>query len=388
MFKPKFTVTPAITKALMEIEACRQAIITLPLNVTMLSSLRRTAKLLSTHFSTQIEGNKLSSSQVKAVLEEGGCFPGRERDEAEVKHYHGALEFVMEQSKKQEPLREQIIRTIHGLVMRGRKTPTPYRDGQNVIRDGRTGGMVYLPPEAKDVSAFMKDLIVWINTEAERNEWPAPVIAGLAHYQLATIHPYYDGNGRTARLLTNLLLHQGGYGLHGIYSLEEYYAERLQGYYDALQAGPSHNYYEGRAHADVTPFLTYFTLGMAESFAKFRSRAEEAQARGAHDQTPFLRELTTQQRKALLLFARMKTVTSGDSAKFFKISARSASALCKKWVASGFLAIADPSKKARRYKLVETYEALITTPHAMDASGDFSSRDCHLHRIWDTLRAG
>lgn len=74
MFRPKFTLTPAITKALMEVEACRQAIIRLPLTVPMLDSLRKSARLLSTHYSTQIEGNKLSRSQVEDVLSGGGRF--------------------------------------------------------------------------------------------------------------------------------------------------------------------------------------------------------------------------------------------------------------------------------------------------------------------------
>jgi Fic family protein len=82
-----------------------------------------------------------------------------------------------------------------------------------------------------------------------------PLIAALAHYQFATIHPYYDGNGRTARLLANLILHKAGYGLKGIYSLDEYYARQLTGYYEALTVGPSHNYHLGRAEADVTGFL-------------------------------------------------------------------------------------------------------------------------------------
>lgn len=359
MFKPKFTLTPAITKALMDIEAHRQVITHLPLTVAMLDALRRTARLLSTHYSTQIEGNTLTVSQVKEVLEGGGRFPGRERDEADVRNYYQALEFVLERSAKQEPLSEQLVRTIHGLVMSGQKVPTKYRDGQNVIRDGRTGDIVYLPPETKDVPALMKDLIAWITKEREQNELPVPVIAGLAHYQFATIHPYFDGNGRTARLLTTFILHEGGYGLHGIYSLEEYYAENLQGYYDALTIGVSHNYYEGRAAADVTPFLTYFTVGMAHSFAKIRSQAEQVQHRGETDQTSLLRALTPQQRKVLSLFARMKTVASRDVAKFFKIAPRAASALCLKWVDAGFLVMANRSKKARRYQLADTYERLI-----------------------------
>ncbi len=359
MFKPIFTLTPAITKALMEVEACRQIITSLPLTVAILDSLRRTARLLSTHFSTQIEGNKLSPSQVVEVLEGGGRFPGRERDEAEVRNYYKALEFVLGHAPKKESLTEQAICTIHGLVISGKKTPTHYREGQNVIRDGRTGSMVYLPPEAKDVPALMKDLITWIKEELQCNVLPVPVIAGLAHYQYATIHPYYDGNGRTARLLTTCILHHGGYGLHGIYSLEEYYAEHLQGYYDALHVGTSHNYYEGRAEGDVTPFIKYFCVGMADSFAKIRSRAEQEHAKDTSDQTSALRELKSQQQKVLSLFARMKTVASSDVAKFFKISARAASALCLQWIDSEFLVIVDPSKKARRYALAEKYEVFV-----------------------------
>jgi Fic family protein len=359
MFNPRFTLTPAITKALMEIEACRQAITRLPLTVRMLDSLRRTARLLSTHFSTQIEGNKLSPSQVKDVLIGGGRFPGRERDEAEVRNYYEALKFVVAEGARKGLLTERTVQVVHGLVLTGKKKASPYRDGQNVIRDGRTGTMVYLPPEAKDVPRLVKDLVVWIEKEVRRDELPVPVIAGLAHYQFATIHPYFDGNGRAARLLTTLILHRGGYGLHGIYSLEEYYAQNLDGYYEALAVGKSHNYYMGRAEGDVTPFLTYFCLGMANSFAAVRSRAEEAQRGEEADEGTILRDLAARERQALSLFLRARTVASRDVAKFFGMSARAGSDLCVRWVKAGFLVVADPSKRARRYRLAGKYEGLV-----------------------------
>src|SRR6185436_16429486 len=140
---------------------------------------------------------------------------------------------------------------------------TPYRDGQNVIRDSSTGTIVYMPPESKDVQNLMRDLVAWIK---ESGDLPCPVIAGIAHYQFATIHPYYDGNGRTARLLTTLVLHLGGYDLKGLYSLEEYYARNLGAYYEAISIGESHNYYMGRALADITKWVEYFVDGMAVSF--------------------------------------------------------------------------------------------------------------------------
>lgn len=359
MFEPDHHITGKVAKALMSIEADRQVVATLPLTAPMLDSLRRTARLLSTHFSTQIEGNQLSPSQVRAVVEGEGDFPGRERDEAEVRHYFAALQFVESLGGKPAPLTEREIQTIHGLVMTGKPKPTPYRDGQNVIRDARTGRTVYMPPEAKDVRSLMKDLVRWVNASIAEAEVPVPVVAALAHYQFATIHPYFDGNGRTARLLTNLLLHRSGYGLNGIYSLEEYYAANLTKYYEGLAVGESHNYYFGRAEGDVTAFVTYFSIGMADAFAKVRSRAEDASHQNSSDQSAILRKLTPQQRQVLGLFLRMKEVTRNDVAAFFKLPPRQAYLLCARWLKAGFLVVANASTKARSYRLADEYEGLV-----------------------------
>jgi Fic family protein len=334
---------------------------TLPLTAPMLDSLRRTARLLSTHLSTQIEGNRLSAAQVRQAVEGEGNFPGRERDEAEVRHYFAALEHVQRLGRKRSRLTEKEIRTVHGLVMTGRPRATPYRDGQNVIRDGRTGRIVYLPPEATDVPRLMADLVRWVNAGLAAGELPIPVVAVLAHYQFATIHPYFDGNGRTTRLLTTLLLHRTGYGLGGIYSLEEYYAAKLPGYYAGLSAGPSHSYFVGRAEADVTPFVEYFCVGMADAFARVRTRAEEASRARAADQGPALRDLSPQQRSVLGLFRRARVITSKEVASYFKLKPRTASLLCAKWVREGFLAIENPSTKGRTYRLAERFEALVAT---------------------------
>jgi Fic family protein len=368
MFQPRFSLTPLAARSLMAIEADRQVVASLPLTVGMIESLRHSARLLSTHLSTRIEGNRLTADEVHAVVDQGRAFPGRERDEAEVRNYFAALEHVERIGRENSRLTEKEIRTIHGLVMTSRRKATPYRDGQNVIRESRTGRTVYMPPEAQDVPALMRELVAWVNARRAESQLPIPVMAALAHYQFATIHPYFDGNGRTARLLTTLLLHREGYGLNGIFSLEEFYAANLDGYYAGLTVGKSHNYYFGRAEGDVTAFVEYFCMGMAAACAKVRAQAELASRQTQIDQTPALRALAPRQREVLGLFLRSRVVTAKDVAAFFKLSPRSAAALCTKWVKARFLAIENRSKKGRRYRLADRYEALVAV--ALRERGD------------------
>jgi Fic family protein len=228
-----------------------------------------------------------------------------------------------------------------------------------VIRDGRTRKIVYLPPEAKDVPVLMKELVTWIKDSAVETI-PTPIRAGIAHYQFATIHPYYDGNGRTSRLLTTLILHLGGYDLKGLYSLEEYYARNLGAYYEALTIGPSHNYYMGRAQSDITKWVDYFCRGMAESFENVKKRAQEAADAGARDDSIPLRALDPRQRKALELFRSDAIITSRDVEKLFTLSQRAARNLLSSWVKKGFVVVIDAAKKTRKYGLGSSFRELIS----------------------------
>lgn len=357
-FGPKFSIKPSIANALMRIEAVKEAIKSLPITPRVLTNLRQTARLFSTHYSTMIEGNRLTQEQVAKVIEEESHFPGRERDQLEVKGYYAALDEVERIAKTKEKITENAIQKIHALVMGGGKLrvkPTPYRDGQNIIKDGQSKAIVYLPPEAKDVPPLIAQLVAWLN---QRDDLPVPIKAGIAHYQFATIHPYYDGNGRTARLLTSLVLHLGGYDLKGLYALEEYYARNLKDYYEALTVG-THNYYSGRATKDITKWVSYFTGGMANSFERVRAQAALEAGTGSKDQSKLLRNLDTKQRKALTLFSKSREIAAKDITKLFGYSPRTASLLCQRWVESGFLLITNSANKTRRYRLSEQYEAMV-----------------------------
>jgi Fic family protein len=359
-FEPNYRITPRTATHLMRIEAARQAVADLPITSSVLAGLRETARLFSTHYSTMIEGNRLAREEVSSLIEQGRHFPGRERDEAEVLGYYAAIERLERFAAQGGDVMDLQVRTLHALVMAGRKAvkkPTPYRGGQNVIRDAGSRRIVYMPPEASDVPRLMEELLDWLR-RSEREGVPCPIRAGIAHYQLATIHPYYDGNGRTARLLTTLILHRGGYDLKGLYSLEEYYARDLSAYYRALAVGPSHNYYQGRAEADITAWVEYFCAGMADSFESVRRRAREAADRGMRDDSAALRRLDPRQRRALELFRRSVVITSRDVEGLFGVSQRTARNILSSWMSGGFVLVVDPSRKSRSYRLSPEYEGL------------------------------
>ena len=369
-FAPKFQITAAISKSLMTVEANKEVVNSLPITPKILASLRESAKLITTHYSTMIEGNKLNEKEIIKIVKSKSVgkikrnINPRQRDEKEVLGYYAALEHVHQIADKNPLLNEKIIQTIHAIVMSSgnpKAKPTKYRDGQNVIRDSRSGAIVYMPPEAKDVAALMLEMTTWINKELAKKDLPLPIIAAIAHYQFATIHPYYDGNGRTARLLTTLILHLSGYGLKGIYCLEEYYAKDLGSYYQALSIGNHHNYYMGRAEAEITSFIEYFCTGMAKAFESVRNNivANLQNKDHATDKSDLLYHLDERQKRALDLFLKQKIIATKDVALLFGLSIRAANNICNKWLEVGFVEASSEAKKNRGYFLGNGWRNLV-----------------------------
>lgn len=360
IWSPRFTLTPAIARGLMQIEAARALVEHTPLPPAAEAELRAHARVRAVHYSTFIEGNRLTMSQAKAAISDANLqIAGRERDVSEVRNYWNALLRVEDWAQKKKPLTEELIKRLHALVEVGpRAKPTPYREGQNAIKNSSTGALIYLPPEAEDVPSLMASRVAWA-AEAERSGLPAPLIAGLVHYQFVTIHPYYDGNGRTARLLATFILHKGGYGLNGFFSLEEHHARDLPGYYQALTTHPHHNYYFGRSEADLTPWLEYFISTLAVVFEAVRLTAQKCAFEGRQAEPEELRRLDHRERVVLGLFASKETVTAPQVAAELGLSERMARNLLTDWVRDGWLEVADPSRRARSYSLSAKYRQYI-----------------------------
>jgi Fic family protein len=151
-WQPKYSITSQLARWLMEIESAQVIVEHTPLSPAIEAELRQRARIRATHHSTRIEGNRLTLEQAEQVIQEKHlAIQGRKRDVREVRNYWEALLQVEDWAAQGKLLTEDLIRRLHALVKYGtRAKATPYRDGQNIIRDSISGGIVYLPPEAAD----------------------------------------------------------------------------------------------------------------------------------------------------------------------------------------------------------------------------------------------
>jgi Fic family protein len=134
-----------------------------------------------------------------------------------------------------------------------------YRKGDIYIVD-QDENVKYRGPEAKKTPRLVNDLMLWLSAKAV-NIHPC-IASGILHYQLVTIHPFSDGNGRTARLATMLYLGLQAYDFNSSIVLDSYYAEEKQEYYAALHRCQGSEYQEG---ADISSWIEYFTEGFLSS---------------------------------------------------------------------------------------------------------------------------
>jgi Fic family protein len=359
-WKPVYTITPRIAQALMEIEAARAVIDVTRLPQAVAAQLRQKARIRSSHYSTAIEGNRLTLAEAGVILEEKKAkIRGRERDVEEVRYCWEALVKVDDMASGGADFNEHLIKKLHGILIRGKRAqPTPWRDEQNVIRDSLSGRIIYLPPEARDVPELMKDMVQWVQ-EALSEKVPVPLIAALVHYQFVTIHPYYDGNGRTARLLATFILQRHGYGLQGLLSMEEHHARDLNRYYVELAVQAHHNYYEGRAGVALTPWLDYFTSLLSRVFREARDEALINAEKKALPEPDELLCLDRRARTVLSLFSRKVEITTQDMAGALGLSPRMVRDLAKKWVKGGWLVMARPANRTRAYSLSAAYRQFV-----------------------------
>lgn len=266
MFNPKFTITPKITRDLEAIGAVFGYFRAIELPESYKRELVSKVTAETVHASTAIEGNTLTERQVSDVLE-GKTINAQDKDIKEVQNYNLALEYIEQVTKDNDfQLSDEFLKKVQGMLLKGIRDDIAgvYRTRQVHVGD-------YLPPQPYQIPTLMKELVDWVKNPQPQDLSPI-LYAGIAHYQLVAIHPFEDGNGRTTRLLTTLMLIQNGYDMTKFFALESYYNRDRKAYYEALSSADK---YRIEGQSDLTRWLEYYVEGMLTEAERARSRIEE-----------------------------------------------------------------------------------------------------------------
>ncbi len=178
-----------------------------PLPIMALNKLQENNRLEWTYHSNAIEGNTLNLNETRVVLEDGITIGGKTiREHLEVINHQNAIYFLEDLVQNNADIREIEILKLHETILKGIDD-----DFAGRLRTGmvRISGAKFTPPAANKVSDLFDQCIQFLNQNP--HNWPAPILAAYFHHQLVYIHPFFDGNGRTARLAMNLYLMKNGY---------------------------------------------------------------------------------------------------------------------------------------------------------------------------------
>ena len=272
MFNPAYKFTSRIVAMLTAIAESKAVIGRAKLLPKNEIRLRRQALIRMAHSSTGIEGNILNIGQVEALAAHKKI-DAPTRDIYEVENYLKVLKYIEKFVQKKQPITEKILLKIHGLVTDKtlpKEQSGHYRQGPIFVVRRRLGlpeETVYTGPDAKDVSRLCSDLMEWLKKSEKQNINPV-IVAGILHQQIAAIHPFNDGNGRTARAMATLVLYQRGYDFRRLFALEDYYNKDRAKYYKAINIGK--NYKERKT--DITPWLEYFVKGFKEEIDNVKTQ--------------------------------------------------------------------------------------------------------------------
>lgn len=280
MYVPKYTINTAILKNIGLVEAAREVIDNAPIVPAWEAKFQSEAKLKAAHFGTALEGNDLTLGEAKIIVDGDMNTPeeaaaagivGRERDVQEVINYRRVLDYLDSlKGAENFSYTKELILEIHKLVTQ-KLVPDDrsgrYRQVQVVLKNSVTGEVGFRPPNFSQVPFLVEEFLGWLTSELGRGEHPV-IRAAVTHYALAAIHPFVEGNGRTARALAMLVLLMEGYDIKSFFALEEYFDQHAEDYFGSLmvvsnQAGKLED-------RDLTPWLETFTKALSVELTRIK----------------------------------------------------------------------------------------------------------------------
>ncbi|MBP3871886.1 MAG: Fic family protein [Faecalicoccus sp.] len=348
----KVNLSNEILKYILEIEQNRYTLSSLVIPKPLINRMRKNSKKKSAYSSTKIEGNPLTEAQANNAIDADDRKHFL-KPEQEVRNYYLALTYLEKQAEKKIKFSEKLILNVQKRIMKGSsKEKIGFRSPMPpgvlfAVYDTHTGKADYIPPEASDISRLIHELCEYVNTT---DDHPL-IVAAIVHYQLVTIHPFEDGNGRTARLLSGYILDINGYGFSGIGSLDEYFAYDIDEYYASLQMELPALYYSGRNNPPHFEIWICYYLRMVLLYS--RSVKELAQNSTVDFIKPPLSHLNTKEKELLrfLIEHYQREFTPMEVSREFHVTNRTIINRLSSLVQNGFVIPHLVNQRIRSYEL-------------------------------------
>lgn len=273
MFIPKYTVTNRLLGNIKRIAEIVTELNSRSFSKVVLMEMQKRAREISAFSSTSIEGNPLPLSDVKRILKNR---PEYIRDsEKEVLNYNKALIELDELIKKDSvSFNLNLLRQIQKTVTAGLIAKHCWghiRQEPVFVNDPRTRQTIYFPPDHEVVIPLLEEMIEFLKKNAKVID--PLILAGIFHKQFVIIHPFIDGNGRTSRLATKILLAKMGLDTFYLFSFENYYNQNVTKYFE--EVGELGNYYDLKDKIDLTSWLEYFTDGIIDELLRVKKELEK-----------------------------------------------------------------------------------------------------------------
>ncbi len=310
--------------------------------------LRIDARVGSVHYSNVMEGNELSRLQALRAVENE--LEVDDKAKLELVNYVAALDFITTAHSRGEiEYSPDFLKRLHAVMTKGlgrndsRFKPHhegEWRDGEVAIQDALT--IYHVAPDQEKVPELMAARLEWLENKRANPDYPAPILASVAHFEVAEVHPFADYNGRTARLFATAVFYREGFLSRPLFSPERYYAGDKDCYYAALRAIK-------RTH-NLNDWLAYCVVGLALEFERVAEKVKALSAVTRALSLPL--QLTTAQEQAIAMLTtdQRRNLTVAELADAANVSARTASRDLNGLAAAGVLRAAGTTRD-RRFRL-------------------------------------
>lgn len=345
MFEPKFDYTPKLINQLASIERSYGQLLGEKLVPSMALKLANENQILATHYSTSIEGNPLSPYDVTNIIL-GDQIPST-KSEKEVKNYFAVLNRIFLLAKKNAPISNTLTRELHHELMQNieHKDLGEFRNGPVFVGHKTKVEVVvkHNPPfhTRAEIEKALEELFSWISQADDLH----PVIrAGIFHHEFAYIHPFFDGNGRLARILTAYYLMLKHYEVVKFFILDDYYDIDRQQYSDKLHSADK---------GDKTTWIEYFLDGIGYSLQAALARVQQLKKTNLEDIEGEKRVLVTPREEEVLeIILDKKAIKTQDIVEALSVTRQQAHALLASLVKKELLTKFGKTKTSY-YKLME-----------------------------------